>query len=720
MTDSRRRPGPRLSTKLTLLALVLLSIPWLGYRYLIETKNFLLEGQAQAQLLTAKGIALTLQSNENLFNDLPVNLTDYSTLTTYPLDYPIRVDGYSEDWREIVDQIQFFGGTSSPRKLGLVLGVTASHLYAFLQIEDSTPLYRHPGYRRLDNSDHLRLSFATSDGSARRLVLTMEGPGSMTGYDVDSNWLYAETGQPEYDVSAFIRDTGNGYLVEMRLPLTLLGPQKRLGLSYADVTDAQQRQVTSVTSTLPQIEGTTTNLVLLRSPQIEKVIRELSQSDTRIWIIDRQQRVRATAGNLGKSGQLIPDTDPADVQYLQQQSLWQVLADLVFQRIVSPASAAFTDFDSQTTSQRNDQVIARALSGSGGSSRRLSLDGRAQILASAFPIYENGEAIGAVLLEQSTSSILALQRQSLEKIVMLTALSLLAIVLSIAVFTFRLTWRVKRMRRETQRAIDPHGRLMVDELQHEIRAGDEIGDLARSVSQMLSRLHQYQSFVANIPKTLRHEINNPLNTISTSLENLSGEPDPQQQQLYVKRARRGLHQIGVLVQQLAESASLEQALANEEMEPFNLCALLQQYLNNYQQSHDVTLEIELPYNPVWISGADFRIEQLMDKLMDNALDFNTGQQPVKVRLTTQGDSSQIQISNYGTVLAPYQIPLIFNQMSSTRRSLDSEKIHLGLGLYISRLIVNYHNGRIGIANIANSKGVTVTIHLPICKEYHSP
>ena len=82
MNKASRFRGPRLGTKLILMGLVLLSIPWLGYRYLLETKNFLLEGQAQAQLLTAKGIAITLQSNDKLFNDLPLNIEDYETLTS--------------------------------------------------------------------------------------------------------------------------------------------------------------------------------------------------------------------------------------------------------------------------------------------------------------------------------------------------------------------------------------------------------------------------------------------------------------------------------------------------------------------------------------------------------------------------------------------------------------------------------------------------------------
>lgn len=702
--------GPKLGTKLILMGLVLLSIPWLGYRYLLETRNFLLEGQAQAQLLTSKGIAITLQSNTNLFNDLPLDIEDYETLPTYPLDYPIRLDGYQDDWRDIHSRLQNFGEEEGREKFKLLLGVTSRHLYAYLEINDRTPIYRHPGYRRLDNSDHLRLNFIDQEGREQHLLLTMEGPGAMTAYYVGSNWLYAERGQPEYDISGYIRDSGFGYKVELRIPLMMIGPQRRLGIVYADVGDTDTREVSSLTGTLPQVGNGKTNLVLLRSPAIEKVITELNRNDARIWILDRQQRVRATAGTLQSS---LDEYLTPELTEREEDSVLEPLVELLFQKMISPAAASFEDFNPQLTSRRDDQVISSALSGTGASRQRASLDGRAEIITTAYPITERDKVIGAVVLEQSTNRVLTMQRQSLENIVLFTAVSLLAIMLAITLFSVRLAWRVQRMRRETGAAIDPHGRLMIDRLRHETGAGDEIGDLARSVSGMLSRLHQYQSFVANIPRTLRHEINNPLNTISTSLENLSGESDESQRQLYLQRAKRGLHQISLLVQQLAESASLEQALMHDELEKADLNALLVSYLSNYQNNHpDQLIKYQLPDSPVWIDCTDFRIEQLLDKLLDNAFDF-ADNRSVTLELLVHKTTCEITVSNRGPTLDDSQLPLIFDLMSSSRPTLDAEKPHLGLGLYISRLIVDYHSGSISIANLPDQSGVAVRVLLPL-------
>lgn len=708
----KTRRGPRLATKLMLMGIFLLSIPWLGYRYLIEMKNFLIEGQAQAQLLTAKGIALTLQSNDNLFNDLPLTIEDYQTLTTYPLDYPIRIDGYQDDWRDISQHMQSFGEQAGQGRFRLMLGVNTEYLYAYLKIDDATPIFRHPGFRRLDNSDHLRLNFIAADDSSIRLLLTAEGDGNMTAYYVDEDWAYAAQGQPENRIRSFIRSTAKGYDLEFRIPLDMLGPHKRLGIAYGDINDPQSRILNNLTGTLPVLDKANLNLVLLRSPAIEKVIKGLNQGDARIWILDRRKRVRAIAGELSSTDPDLYSGQPRE----NDPDLWPHLMDFLFQQIISPAAASFQDFDPKLTNRREDEVISAALDGAGKTRRRLSVDGRAEIITSAYPILENNQVTGAVVLEQSTHSILALQRQSLEKIVSLTAASLLAIFIAVSLFSVRLTWRIRRVRREAGGAIDPHGRLVVDRLRHETGAGDEIGDLARSVSAMLAKLHQYQQFVANIPRTLRHEVNNPLNTISTSLENLAGETNEPQRQLYLERAKRGLHQISLLVQQLSESASLEQALINDELEPVDLNALMQRYLNNYQHNHpQQRITQYLQENPVWIDCADFRIEQLLDKLLDNAVDFSDGQ-PVKAELLVYKNHCEMIITNQGPVIDRQQIPLIFNSMSSSRPTLDSKKPHLGLGLYISKLIVDYHSGTIHINNLADQSGVSVKVSLPLSKE----
>ena len=106
--------GPRLGTKLMLLGLTLLIVPWFSYRQLVEMELLLIQGQSQAQLLTAEGISTLFNGREDLFNDLPVNVEDYESLYAHPLQNPVRMDGKLDDWgEELTDKLLHFGSGSS-------------------------------------------------------------------------------------------------------------------------------------------------------------------------------------------------------------------------------------------------------------------------------------------------------------------------------------------------------------------------------------------------------------------------------------------------------------------------------------------------------------------------------------------------------------------------------------------------------------------------------
>ncbi|MCZ6710944.1 MAG: hypothetical protein O7B25_11325, partial [Gammaproteobacteria bacterium] len=106
----RRIRGPRLGTKIMLLGLTLLILPLFSYRQLVETERLLIQGQSQAQLLTAEGISTLFNGREDLFNDLPVAIEDFENLYANPLQSPVRLDGRLDDWGEgIADTLLHFG-----------------------------------------------------------------------------------------------------------------------------------------------------------------------------------------------------------------------------------------------------------------------------------------------------------------------------------------------------------------------------------------------------------------------------------------------------------------------------------------------------------------------------------------------------------------------------------------------------------------------------------
>ena len=103
--------------------------------------------------------------------------------------------------------------------------------------------------------------------------------------------------------------------------------------------------------------------------------------------------------------------------------------------------------------------------------------------------------------------------------------------------------------------------------------------------------------------------------------------------------------------------------------------------------------------------------QMLDKLVANAVDFSSGERPVEIRLQDGDDEWELSVTNYGSRLPANMDQQLFNSMVSIREHKGAEP-HLGLGLYIVRLISEYHDGRISAGSNAREDSVTFRIRFP--------
>ena len=705
----KRIRGPRLGTKIMLLGLTLLIVPWFSYRQLVEMERLLIQGQSNAQLLTAEGISTLFNGREDLFNDLPLAIEDFENLYAHPLQAPVRLDGQLDDWGEnMSDNMRRFGSEALPgdADFQLVLGERGGNLHAYLNVTDYDKVYRNPDYLRLDASDHVRLTFIRANGEDARIVLTMAEPGATTAYEMDVNWQYAETGDPTNAVQGHVAEAEDGIQIEFRLPLQLLGSSRYFGLAYVDVDDPVTRDITNITQTLPTAGKESFNLAVLRSPEVLSIIRGLGYSGARILVIDAEQRVRAETGTYQTVEPMQRSTNPAFALLREAfDGLRPFLHWMTTGQRYEPVQARPEDSDGTA-----DAAIAESLAGEPISLRR-SVGNDSEIIIAAHPIVSKDAVIGTVVVEQNIRDILSFESSALEQVILLSVAALIAVFVALLAFAGRLAWRIRNLRREASGAIDQYGRLRISELQNEMTAGDEIGDLARSVSSMLSKLHQHNNFLENMPRTLRHEINNPLNILSTSLDNLAEENPVVSDSKYLDSAKRGVIRIGSIVQNLADAANLDESLEAEEREVIDIAELLQSYVANLKISHtNCEFVLKRPNHPVYANVSDYRIEQLLDKIVDNAVDFHRSNSPIKVQLDYFRDHLQITVANRGPVLPEKAEKSLFDSMVSHRG--PQNRLHFGLGLYVVRVIAEHHGGFVRAMNLADGSGVAIVVQLP--------
>ena len=710
--------GPKLGTKLALMGLALLVVPWFSYLQLVEMERLLIQGQSQAQLLTAEGISTLFNGREDLFNDLPVALEDFEALYAQPLQSTIRLDGDAEDWGQAREAgYQSFGSASGTEDsdFTLLLGERSDFLYAHMRIRDNQLVYRDSEYLRLDNADHIQLNFIGADGRDGRMSLVFDAANVVTGFAMDEQWRYAATGSADNRVQGVLRPVAgqNEVVLEFRIPLSLLGSRQYFGLTYVDVDDKLQRDVVRSTRTIPAQAEQSFNLVVLRTPEVRNIVQGLGYSGAKILVIDSLQRVRAEVGTTRQSVEEDGSAIRLNTVTRQLTRAGDWIREILRAKTNKPLNAVneASGPDTEPIESPGDRVIRISLDGDPIALRNLLADGQEIILA-AHPIVSADQVIGTVIVEQNIDDILRFQRSALEQVLLLSLLSLFAIFLALIAFAGRLAWRIRNLRQEAASAIDVRGRLRRGGLLSEMNAGDEIGDLARSVSNMLEKLKQHNGFLENMPRTLRHEINNPLNTLSTSLQNLAEEHPDIDSSKYLESAKRGVNRIGSIVQNLADAANLEEALEAEELEEIDLNELLASYVANCGSTHsNVIFQYHGSAMPARALVSDFRIEQMLDKLVDNAVDFHRAETPIRVQLECYGDLVQIVVANRGAALPEAKLQTIFDSMVSHRG--PDNRLHFGLGLHVVRIIAEHHGGTVMAINLEDRSGVAFVIRLPL-------
>ncbi len=714
---SRLRRWGSIRNKLIFAIILFLLIPIMAYRMLQEMNQFLLVGQENALSMAAQAVATVLHNNPDLFNPetgIPHQLSSDQDIYVHEMENEPNLDNpdYNE-WEPLFEHIEQYGEshilqggqqyTSGDLSFTHILGISRDNrnIYALFRVFDDTTLFRRSKGLRVDSGDHLRIYLQHQDRPPENYLATAYAPGLMGIYRMDEKWDQTLTGRHERKFTASMYPDNSGYTIELKIPRKLISPNTALSFSIIDIDDHEERTLNLEIGTFKGHSSPYINRIYLPAASMERMIHAIDLPDARFSITDRHRRVVATAGSLLTTISRDDERNPFTA----------ALFDWIF-------GSPIQHFDEPIRDTREFawQAIDRALKT--GTEQRLirpSFDGRADVITIAYPIHGEDGELGVVVAEQSNLRILSELRITLENVVGSTLLVLLVastILISIAT---HLTLRLHKLKEETSRSIDESGRIINEIVHTEAHALDELGDLSRSISAMLTRLSRYNHYLERMPRMLKHEILNPLNIVSTSLEHLEQViPNSDESSKYLHKSRRGIGRLGSMVQSLAEASSLEDALTPGSEELFDLRELLEEYLDNYQNTHTLQhFNIDLPSDRVSLNGWPYAIEQMLDNLLNNAVDYSDPGRPIDIVIHTTSDTVQISICNEGPPIDEEIQDTLFESMVSSRKESHSEKPHLGLGLYIVRIVATHHGGKVGASNRQDVEGCCFTVTLPL-------
>ncbi len=417
--------------------------------------------------------------------------------------------------------------------------------------------------------------------------------------------------------------------------------------------------------------------------EISSILKGLERASSRIWVVSRDYHVLALAGSLKR-----PDFPPPS------------LAERMLGWLLAPPTEEFDDAIAEDALAAGREV-AGALQGAAGTRTRNTRDGRAVVVSAAHPIWVGDQVYGAVVVEETTNRIASLRSQALERLLVVTLVMFALVAAALLWFATRISNRIRRLSDEAEAAIDARGR--VTRLATASDAADEIGDLSRSFTTVLGRLARYNAYLEALAGRLSHELRTPVAVVRSSLENLHAARTPDETLTYVARAEEGLARLSTILSRMTEASRLEQSLSAAERERFDAAAVARGCVEGYRLAYaQRTFELTVPAEPVMALGSADLFAQMLDKLVENAVDFAAAGTSIRISM---GADARLRIENRGSPLPDAIRDSLFDSMVSLRGERSGGVPHLGLGLYIARLIAEFHGGTLRAENLPGGGGV---------------
>jgi two-component system, OmpR family, sensor histidine kinase ChvG len=380
----------------------------------------------------------------------------------------------------------------------------------------------------------------------------------------------------------------------------------------------------------------------------------------------------------------------------------------VYRALLAPALADTAPFRFDVLKLQAN-VSEAALKGTAGAVWRPAGSRASVVLAAAVPLDAEHPERGALMLEKTSDALLIWSNRALGSLIVGGLVTMILAAAILFGYAGWLSFRIRKLKTATENALTADGLLRGNFPKS--RTIDEIGDLSRSFGKLLEQLGEYNEYLRTLASKLSHELSTPLAVVRSSLESLEHENISAGARTYAQRARSGAERLVQILRAMSEATRMERAIASADGELFDLRAVVTGATAAYRDiAGSRSIECEVPKEPVSLFGAPELIHQALDKLVDNALSFTPEQGRIVIALTQSDGAVSLSVTNPGPALPEKMRGRLFDSLVSMRDSKAGSP-HLGLGLYIVRLIAELHHGTALASDLPDATGVVFTIKL---------
>ena len=448
-----------------------------------------------------------------------------------------------------------------------------------------------------------------------------------------------------------------------------------------------------------------------------QIVRRLAfTAETRARLFLPDGRLAADSRNLLEPGGQIQRQDlPPPVSDEQQESLLE-RAFQAIDRIYNwlPGGESYTPYRENVEQNARDypEVMA-AMNGDVWVARR-SMPDSSLVLTVAMPVTRYKQTLGVIFLSKGSDEIdAALYEVRLDILRVFGIVLIITVALSLYL-AGTIARPVRTLALAAERIRRGHHR------QHTIpdfsERSDEIGELASALDEMTEALWARMDAIERFAADVAHEIKNPLTSLKSAVETAARLDDVGQQKKLMGIIQDDVERLDRLISDISDASRLDAELSRGETEKVDIGSMLQTITNIHDATkHESAPMVTITTEQNLITEAmEGRLVQVFRNLLVNAASFSPPASTIDINAKREGDDIVISFTDHGPGIPAGKEAAIFERFYSERPVAEKFGTHSGLGLAISKQIIDAHGGQIGAENIISDDGKITGARFTVC------
>ena len=447
------------------------------------------------------------------------------------------------------------------------------------------------------------------------------------------------------------------------------------------------------------------------------VRRLVDVSKTRARLFDQDGTLIADSSRLiGPGGQVEIEMLPPPENDTLLVSLITRLYDSVVSLI--PRGKPLPLYQERAQQRAADYPEAlQALDGEPASALRVDHSGDL-MLSVAVPVQRYRQVLGTLMLSVGGDSIDVAVRD-----VRLNILKVFGVAFAITVLlSLYLAGTIARPLHRLAEAADRvrRGQGRQTEIPDFTRRGDEIGDLSGALREMTEALWTRMDAIEHFAADVAHEIKNPLSSLRSAVETVARIEDPERQRRLMAIILDDVQRLDRLITDISDASRVDAEMSRMEKEPVDIARMLRTLAEIHEQTampDGPRLVVDAPGGrALMVAANESRLVQVLRNLLANAMSFSPPRGSITLFARREGRRIRLSVADQGPGIPPDKLDAIFDRFYTERPAGEKFGTHSGLGLSISRQIVEAHGGRLFAENLTDPdgsiRGARFTLLLP--------